>query len=118
MEKKIPLILVVPAIVSLLRRFASPGLHHSTWRIAMDSSQKFSQHLLGTIEDHPRSGAPIERLVPRIAGWMRYVTGIRERKRPTDLWSPLAERRGRLTKEAGWVAGRLAPALLEARAVL
>ena len=44
----------------------------------MDGSQKLPQRLLGSIRDRLAAGAPIDRLVMGVAGWMRYVTGIDE----------------------------------------
>src|SRR6185369_15860514 len=36
---------------SLLQRFSNPALHHRTWQIAMDGSQKLPQRLLATMQD-------------------------------------------------------------------
>ena len=41
---------------SLLQRFSNPALHHRTWQIAMDGSQKLPQRLLGTMQDRLRLG--------------------------------------------------------------
>jgi fructuronate reductase len=124
MKQEISPTLVVPAGAdlaayreSLLRRFANPGLRHRTWQIAMDGSQKLPQRLLGTIRDRLRSGVPIDRLALGVAGWMRYVAGFDEKRQPIDVRDPLAERLGRLTKESGLVAERLAPALLGIREI-
>ena len=59
---------------SLLQRFANPALHHRTWQIAMDGSQKLPQRLLATIEERLRLGLPIDTHALAVAGWMRYVT--------------------------------------------
>ncbi|CAN0371187.1 unnamed protein product, partial [Phaeothamnion confervicola] len=59
---------------SLLQRFANPALHHRTWQIAMDGSQKLPQRLLGTMQDRLRQGLPVHTHALAVAGWMRYVT--------------------------------------------
>src|SRR6266511_1372729 len=59
---------------SLLQRFSNPALHHRTWQIAMDGSQKLPQRLLGTMQDRLRLGLPIDTHALAVAGWMRYVT--------------------------------------------
>ena len=41
---------------SLLQRFSNPALHHRTWQIAMDGSQKLPQRLLGTMQDRLAAG--------------------------------------------------------------
>jgi fructuronate reductase len=74
---------------SLLTRFRNKALHHRTWQIAMDGSQKLPQRILGPIQDRLVKGFPIERHALVVAGWMRYVTGIDERGRPIDVRDPL-----------------------------
>ncbi len=102
---------------SLVERFRNPALKHRTWQIAMDGTQKLPQRLLGTVRDRLKAGAPIERLALAVAAWMRYVTGVDEKGRPIDVRDPLSERLRRLADEAGPVAERLAPALLQIREV-
>ena len=102
---------------ALLERYENPALRHRTWQICMDGSQKLPQRLLGTIRDRLAAGAPIERLVMGVAGWMRYVTGIDEHGKPIDVRDPLSARLRAIADEAGLVAERLAPALLEIREV-
>lgn len=77
---------------ALLARFRNPALHHRTWQIAMDGSQKLPQRLLGTIRDRIAAGAPFERLALGVAGWMAYATGRDEAGRPIDVRDPLAAR--------------------------
>lgn len=96
---------------ALIERFRNPALRHRTWQIAMDGSQKLPQRLLGTIRDRLDKGAPIDRLVLGVAGWMRYVSGTDERGAPIDLRDPLAAKIARIAGEAGPDAARLAPAL-------
>ncbi|MBR0963536.1 mannitol dehydrogenase family protein [Bradyrhizobium diazoefficiens] len=97
---------------SLLKRFANPALHHRTWQIAMDGSQKLPQRLLGTMNDRLARNLPIATHALAVAGWMRYVTANDEQGRAIDVRDPLAGEFATLAREAGPVADRLAPALL------
>lgn len=97
---------------SLLMRFANPALHHRTWQIAMDGSQKLPQRLLGAMQDRLARNLPIATHALAVAGWMRYVTGLDEQGRAIDVRDPLAGEFAALAREAGPVAERLAPALL------
>lgn len=97
---------------ALIARFRNPALRHRTWQIAMDGSQKIPQRLLGTIRDRLANGAPIGHLALGVAGWMRYVSGMDERGAPIDIRDPMAGRLHGITREAGPVASRLAPALM------
>ena len=102
---------------ALLERFDNPALRHRTWQICMDGSQKLPQRLLGSIRDRLAAGAPIDRLVMGVAGWMRYVTGIDERGQPIDVRDPLSARLRAIADAAGPNAERLAPALLDVREI-
>lgn len=97
---------------SLLKRFANPALHHRTWQIAMDGSQKLPQRLLGAMQDRLAKNLPIATHALAVAGWMRYVTARDEQGRAIDVRDPLAAEFAGLAREAGPVAERLAPALL------
>ncbi len=98
---------------SLLQRFSNPALHHRTWQIAMDGSQKLPQRLLATMQDRLRLGLPIDTHALAVAGWMRYVTGTDEQGRAIDVRDPLAAKLKSIAEGAGPVAERLAPALLQ-----
>jgi fructuronate reductase len=102
---------------ALLERYENPALRHRTWQICMDGSQKLPQRLLGTIRDRLAAGAPIERLVMGVAGWMRYVTGVDEQGKPIDVRDPLSARLRAIADQTGLIAERLAPALLEVREI-
>jgi len=102
---------------ALIERFNNPALKHRTWQICMDGSQKLPQRLLGSIRDRLAAGAPVDRLVMGVAGWMRYVTGIDEHGQPIDVRDPLSARLRAIADEAGRVADRLAPALLAVREI-
>ncbi|MGJ4951698.1 mannitol dehydrogenase family protein [Bradyrhizobium sp. HKCCYLS20291] len=97
---------------SLLQRFANPALHHRTWQIAMDGSQKLPQRLLGAMRDRLKLGLPIEPHALAVAGWMRYVTARDERGNDIDVRDPIAAKLKAIAQETGPVAERLAPALL------
>lgn len=97
---------------SLLKRFSNPTLHHRTWQIAMDGSQKLPQRLLGTMRDRLMLGLPIDTHALAVAGWMRYVTAVDERGREIDVRDPIASELAAIARKAGPVADRLAPALL------
>jgi fructuronate reductase len=43
---------------ALLDRFRNPAIHHLTWQIAMDGSQKLPQRILGTFGDNRAAGRP------------------------------------------------------------
>jgi fructuronate reductase len=102
---------------ALIERFENPALKHRTWQICMDGSQKLPQRLLGSIRDRLAAGAPIDRLVMGVAGWMRYVTGIDEQRKPIDVRDPLSARLRAIADGAGLSAERLAPALLDVREI-
>ena len=97
---------------SLLKRFSNPALHHRTWQIAMDGSQKLPQRLLGTMRDRLAMGLPIDTHAVAVAGWMRYVTATDEQGRKIDVRDPIATELAAIAQVAGPVADRLAPALL------
>ena len=103
--------------IALMERFANPALQHRTRQIAMDGSQKLPQRLLGSIRDRLAAGAPIDRLVMGVAGWMRYVTGMDEQGKPIDVRDPLSARLRAVADQAGLDAERLAPALLDVREI-
>jgi fructuronate reductase len=102
---------------ALIERFENPALRHRTWQICMDGSQKLPQRLLGSIRDRLAAGAPLDRLVMGVAGWMRYVTGIDEYGQAIDVRDPLSVRLRSIADQAGLVADRLAPALLDVREI-
>ena len=102
---------------SLLTRFANPALHHRTWQIAMDGSQKLPHRLLGTMQDRLRLGLPIDTHALAVAGWMRYVTARDEKGQVIDVRDPLAAELAAIAAKAGPVAARLAPALLDVRSI-
>lgn len=93
----------------LLARFRNRALHHRSWQIAMDGSQKLPQRLLGTVREALAAGGAIPCLALAVAGWMRYVAGIDERGASIDLHDPLLpvlrRRAGRSAGPGGASAG-------------
>jgi fructuronate reductase len=102
---------------NLIDRFCNPVLHHRTWQIAMDGSQKLPQRWLGTIRLRLERELPITQLALGVAAWMRYVYGRDESGESIDVRDPLASVLRRLADQAGLVADRLAPALLGVEAI-
>ena len=94
----------------LQMRFRNPALHHRTWQIAMDGSQKLPQRLLGTVRARLARGASIDRLALGVAAWMRYVTGVEEKGRAIGVRDPLARKLKTIADREGLDAARLAPA--------
>src|SRR5204863_9270821 len=84
---------------SLLKRFANPALHHRTWQMAMDGSQKLPQRLLGAMQDRLHRGLPIETHALAVAGWMRYVTASDEKGRAIDVRDPIASELAAIAKQ-------------------
>jgi len=77
-------------IGELLARFANPALHHRTWQIAMDGSQKLPQRLLDTVRERIARGQSVALLALAVGAWMRYVSGIDEHGAPIEVRDPLA----------------------------
>ena len=71
-------------------RFANPSIHHKTWQIAMDGSQKLPQRLLATVADNLEANRPIDMLALAVAGWMRYVGGVDDAGDEIDVRDPMA----------------------------
>src|SRR5437762_4124014 len=94
---------------SLLQRLCNAALHHRTWQIAMDGSQKLPQRLLGTVRDRLQEGLPIDTHALAIAGWMRYVTATDEQGRKIDVRDPIAAELAASANAAGPGADRPAP---------
>jgi len=102
---------------SLLTRFRNGALHHRTWQIAMDGSQKLPQRILGPLRERLAKGLLIERHALVVAGWMRYVTGIDERGRPIDVRDPLLNSFQERLHGAGGNAVRIVGDLLDLKAI-
>lgn len=77
---------------ALETRFSNPAVHHRTWQIAMDGSQKLPQRILGTLETNMAAGRDSPGLMLAVAAWMTYVGGIDEGGQKIDVRDPLADR--------------------------
>ncbi|CAG9297677.1 mannitol dehydrogenase family protein [Celerinatantimonas diazotrophica] len=86
---------------SLLERFANPNLHHRTWQIAMDGSQKLPQRMLKSVQFHLAKGQDFSCLALAIAGWMRYVSGVDEKDQPIEVADPMAAELRAICDKAG-----------------
>lgn len=86
---------------SLLERFENPNLHHRTWQIAMDGSQKLPQRMLKSVQFHLEHGTSFASLALAIAGWMRYVSGVDEQGQPIDVRDPMADELKALCDQEG-----------------
>lgn len=75
----------------LSSRFSNTAIHHRTWQIAMDGSQKIPQRLLASVRARLSSGTSIDLLCMAIAGWMRYVEGTDEAGRKIDVQDPFCD---------------------------
>ena len=100
---------------SLLQRFANPALHHRTWQIAMDGSQKLPQRLLATIQDRLRRAfrSTLMRSPSRAGCATSQARTNRDARSMCAIRSP--RNYSEIAERAGPVAERLAPALLEVR---
>lgn len=77
---------------ALFERYANTAIHHRTWQIAMDGSQKLPQRLLGTLRENFAAGRSSAGLCLAVAAWMRYVAGKDEAGQDIDVRDPLADR--------------------------
>ncbi|WP_437616064.1 fructuronate reductase [Erwinia sp. V71] len=73
----------------LIERFSNPALHHRTWQIAMDGSQKLPQRMLDSIRHHLAHGSDWRHLALGVAGWMRYVLAVDEQGNAIEVVDPL-----------------------------
>ena len=98
MEKEIAPTLTAPPGMSidsyineLLQRFSNPALHHKTYQIAMDGSQKLPQRLLHTIEERLMNQCEVECLSFAVACWLRYTMAFDLKGDPIEVQDPLAD---------------------------
>lgn len=101
---------------ALYARFANPAIHHRTWQIAMDGSQKLPQRLLETLRANIDAGRDIRALCLAVAAWMRYVGGVDEAGQPIDVRDPMAQRLADLSAKGGTASATVA-ALLSVREI-
>jgi fructuronate reductase len=101
----------------LLTRFRNPAIHHRTWQIAMDGSQKLPQRLLGTLRERIAAGEPLDALALGLAGWMRYVMGTDEAGNPIDVRDPMASVFAEVQTRAAGSAERMVDGLMAIEAI-
>jgi fructuronate reductase len=94
----------------LIKRFLNPNLHHQTYQIAMDGSQKLPQRLLNPLRFQCEHGGCVERITLTIAAWIQYTSGIDLQGEKIEVQDPLASRLQRLYQTRGsdlsaWVSG-------------
>lgn len=77
---------------ALMERFANPALAHRTQQIAMDSSQKLPQRLLGTVRDRLAAGRPIRAHTLAVAAFIRHAMGRAEDGAALPISDPMAAR--------------------------
>ncbi|OUE56138.1 mannitol dehydrogenase family protein [Citrobacter amalonaticus] len=73
----------------LIERYSNPALHHRTWQIAMDGSQKLPQRMLDSVRWHLAHNSRFDLLALGVAGWMRYVGGVDEQGNAIEVNDPL-----------------------------
>jgi fructuronate reductase len=96
-EKEVIPVVQAPAGVDLASytatvhsRFANASIHHRTWQVAMDGSQKLPQRILPAVRARLARGLDMPRLALVIAAWIFYCGGIDEAGHAIDVRDPLA----------------------------
>ncbi len=74
----------------LIARFLNTALHHKTWQIAMDGSQKLPQRILQTLDYALQHNITTNALYLVLAAWMKYTSGRDEANNPIDVRDPMA----------------------------
>lgn len=85
---------------ALYARFTNTAIHHRTWQIAMDGSQKLPQRLLGTLSETLAAGREAPALTLAVAAWMRYASGTDEAGEAIDVRDPMVDRFQAITARA------------------
>lgn len=101
---------------ALFARFANGAIHHRTWQIAMDGSQKLPQRILATLSETVAAGRASPGLILAVAAWMRYVGGVDEAGGAIDVKDPMAARLRTLSDGAVGSVGKV-DALLSVREI-
>ncbi|GAB2510886.1 mannitol dehydrogenase family protein [Microbulbifer agarilyticus] len=97
-QEVVPSIAVPPTFdiaayqAQLIHRFENRALHHRTWQIAMDGSQKIPQRWLGTLRYQLKNSGPIEAISFALANWLRYVSTVDEQGNSIEVSDPLAQK--------------------------
>ena len=101
----------------LRTRFTNPALHHETYQIAMDGSQKIPQRLLSVLHDQLARQGETAGLFLVIAAWMRYACGIDEQGKVFEVRDPMADKFTRIFQRHGLDAEKLSTAFLGLREI-
>jgi len=99
-------------VETTLARFANSGLHHRCAQIAIDSSQKLPQRLLGTVRDRMARGLTIDALTDVLALWAWSTLGRDHQGLPRGVDDPLAATFATIATSHGDDARALVKALL------
>ncbi len=84
---------------ALIARFSNPHLHHQTYQIAMDGTEKLPQRILAPALDAQAAGQPLAPFAFAVAAWMRYTLGRTETDETYALRDPRAEELTQLTRD-------------------
>lgn len=101
----------------LLLRFSNPELHHRTYQIAMDGSQKVPQRLLHTVEYKLKNKQNLDALCFAIAAWLRYTTGVNENGEVIEVQDPRAEQLADIYKKHAVNLDELISAYLDVNSI-
>lgn len=82
---------------ALVARFSNPHLHHQTYQIAMDGTEKLPQRILAPAVDALAAGQPLAPFAFAVAAWMRYTLGHTDAGEPYALRDPREDRLRALT---------------------
>jgi mannitol 2-dehydrogenase len=63
-------------IVSVLERFANPGVHDQIARLCVDGSAKLAAFVIPTIVGQLAANGPVERSATAVAAWARYLSVV------------------------------------------
>jgi fructuronate reductase len=75
----------------LVARFKNTNLHHRTYQIAMDGSQKLPQRLLNPLRHQLKSNGEITGICYVLAAWMVYVSGYDLSKNLIQVQDPIKD---------------------------
>jgi len=73
---------------SLIQRFANPNIHHETYQIAMDGTQKLPQRIFQPAITALQKGQPVAPFAFATAAWMRYCLGHSDENSSYELRDP------------------------------
>lgn len=95
---------------ALVARFSNPHLHHQTYQIAMDGTEKLPQRILAPALDALKKGQHLDPFAFATAAWMRYAMGYSDQGDRYELRDPqesrIAECVG-ISTDAGEIAANL-----------